>query len=163
MGQHFHLLTDHDFDRLPSVFRHVEAGREPHLGPGQPTPSQIETRPFYNAAGEDIPRGAMVWLDSRLTDYDQIPNGTQCEYPGVSEIGVATADVPDEGMGRVYIAGTQRPVTILLDAYADTDVGTYVCAAAAKWAAVVDILGMFLILHKLDSPLALARIKGRRY
>jgi len=163
MPSNFHLLNDTDFGRLPAVFRHVEGDRPPNEGPPQARQAQIESRPFYNAAGEDIPRGGCVWLDGRLTDYDQIPNGKKCDYPGVSEIGLATADVPDGGMGRVYTAGTQRPVTILLDAYADVEIGTYVCAAAATWGAVVDIIGMFLILHKLDSPLALARIKGRRY
>jgi len=91
-----------DLDAMLRAWRH-DSGRP---APADGTPHLIPTDsvPVYNNSGEDVPANGLVWIvDVRENEaYLEIAKPA---HPWLGRLGIATAAIPEDGEGRVWIDG----------------------------------------------------------
>ena len=118
---------------------------------------QEDATPFRNEATSDMP----MYGVGRITDaaFQGLSVVKQPVYPCISRIVIASKPCEASGIGAGWTEGL-HPVR--LSNWADVEVGDRVGAQMDSWDAGLDPLGPMIVIGKLDSPLVVALITGRR-
>jgi hypothetical protein len=112
---------------------------------------------FQNEDTSDMPQYGVGWLTDAA--FQGLSVVKQPAYPGISRIIIASKPSTAGGLGAGWTGGL-RPVRV--SNWDSISVGQRIGAQAGSWIAGAAPLGPMTVIGKLDSPLVVALITGRR-
>lgn len=91
-----------DLDAMLRAWRQ-DSGRP---APAEGTPHLIPTDsvPVYNNSGEDVPANGLVWIVG-VRENEAYLEIAKPAHPWLGRLGIAAAAIPEDGEGRIWLAG----------------------------------------------------------
>jgi hypothetical protein len=122
--------------------------RAPMIRPDQQVRAMEDTVAIRNDSGTTIPQYGIVWLVER-DSAGAYWSAEQIDYPAVTSIGIATAEIAAAGYGRAWVRG-EHPV--LCSDYASVVLMSRLSTQAASFYATAAALGLLLMVGDHAQP-----------